>query len=455
MAMMQKRTLLFVGTYGEKLGHVDGKGEGVYVLSYEESSRRLVYESPFFGRSQLGVKDGGPLLNPTYLCSYRGDDGDLFLYIVDERCHGDVGGFVMSARVNEETGELTQHGNIVLASPDPAGGMGTCHVSVAPGGRHVFIANYGGGSVAAVERHIDGTLGARTSYIRLPPPSPAGIISFPGPNPARQEASHAHMVHVLPKAKEDGSFTALVPDLGSDTVWSMNYNATIVDDPLRLTMPPLQTHPILSGGGPRHLALHPSKPIVYVAFELTSQIAAFSINPSTGSITGPPLPPGPVNSLDVRNLPSNTSRSQLAHPFCDMSTDDDDDSVLNRYAKLLMVDESTGACICSDEHTSLAACRIVDGPGALTALKLQTDGTLSVPAKGTIGITSTLGVAPRDFILLRTASGSLVAIVANQDSTGPYKMVDISCGGDNNDIPIDLDTPVPTPVCICVVPEKT
>ena len=62
---------------------------------------------------------------------------------------------VVAARVDAATGELHQ-----LGAPVSAGGEGTCHVSVAPGGAHVLAANYMGGSVCAIARRPDGSLDA-------------------------------------------------------------------------------------------------------------------------------------------------------------------------------------------------------------------------------------------------------------------------------------------------------
>ena len=36
--MDQRQHLVICGTYGEKLGHVHGKGKGLYVLKFDRSS---------------------------------------------------------------------------------------------------------------------------------------------------------------------------------------------------------------------------------------------------------------------------------------------------------------------------------------------------------------------------------------------------------------------------------
>ena len=76
---------LFVGTYSESLGHVDGKGEGVYAFLFDRENMRL---DPFVPAAklttpQLGGSTG--LINPTWLAEY---ENGTFLYICDEQ-HGD------------------------------------------------------------------------------------------------------------------------------------------------------------------------------------------------------------------------------------------------------------------------------------------------------------------------------------------------------------------------------
>ena len=78
---------------------------------------------------------------------------------MDER-YTPEGGYLWAVTLNEATAELTKLGKHVVA-----GGDGTCHVTVATGGKHVIVANYMGGTVSAVERMPDGSLGACTALI--------------------------------------------------------------------------------------------------------------------------------------------------------------------------------------------------------------------------------------------------------------------------------------------------
>ena len=58
--------LLVVGTYSQKLGHVHGKGKGLYVLRLDGKSLSVGSVEPeesLFGRPQLGLL----MANPTYM----------------------------------------------------------------------------------------------------------------------------------------------------------------------------------------------------------------------------------------------------------------------------------------------------------------------------------------------------------------------------------------------------
>ena len=137
-----------------------------------------------------------------------------------------------------------------------------------------------------------------------------------------------------------------------------------------------------------------------------------------------------------------------------------------RFGRLLRVD-ARGTCTCSDAQTSIAAVRVspcggwlvvssrlVDGgPGALSALRLAPDGSLAPPAEGALGIASTLGAVPRDFVLLGARGGGFVALAANQNTPpgAPHALVALRADGSP---PVDLRAAVPSPVAVCVAPRR-
>jgi 6-phosphogluconolactonase len=128
--------LIIVGTYSEKLGHVEGKGKGLYVVRFNREALSLVPDEAQFGKAQHGAA----LKNPTYIAAHRDAvSGALHAYVCDE---GQLSvGSLSAYLVNESTGELTQLGAAVPADargqPDAC-----CHVSVSPGAQHVIAANY-------------------------------------------------------------------------------------------------------------------------------------------------------------------------------------------------------------------------------------------------------------------------------------------------------------------------
>ncbi|WP_433479406.1 lactonase family protein [Spirillospora sp. CA-142024] len=123
-----------------------------------------------------------------------------------------------------------------------------CHLSVAPDGGRLLVADYGSGTVRAVPLGPDGGFTGDPAVAE-------GHGS--GPRADRQEGPHAHATAHAP----DG--TVLATDLGADLVRSFR----IDDGSLRLVgetaMP--------AGCGPRHLVVHPGG-YVHVLTELAATV---------------------------------------------------------------------------------------------------------------------------------------------------------------------------------------
>jgi 6-phosphogluconolactonase len=80
---------------------------------------------------------------------------------------------------------------------------------------------------------------------------------------------------------DPGNRRILVPDLGLDKV--LLYQL----DPEKGTLAP-NTPPwgeIEPGGGPRHLAFHPNRDVVYVLHEIGSALTTFAYDPESGALT--------------------------------------------------------------------------------------------------------------------------------------------------------------------------
>ncbi|NED99154.1 lactonase family protein [Phytoactinopolyspora halotolerans] len=198
--------------------------------------------------------------DPRYLA--LSSDGSV-LYAIGERQHGDVRAF----RVHGA--ELAP-----LGQPQSVDGSGPCHLSIHPSGRYVLSACYGSGTLAVNPINDDGSLGAPTSTVQH-----AGN----GPDSARQEGPHAHMI-VTDPGDGPGRGHVLAVDLGTDTVYRYALDETsgvltLVDE--------LRTP---AGAGPRHLVVHGR--YAYVANELASTVTVLDLDAGSALSTVSTRPAG-------------------------------------------------------------------------------------------------------------------------------------------------------------------
>jgi len=243
--------LLYVGTYTERT-----QSEGIYLVRMDRRSGEL---------RRLGSVDAGP--NPSFL-AIRPNGGGRVLYAVNELENGAVS----ACAIDRATGELTR------LNEQPSKGGAPCFVSVDRSGRALLVANYAGGSVALLPIEETGALAPATSVVPH---------TGKGPNAERQEAPHAHCIIPDPSNR-----FALAADLGADRVFV--YRLDLAGKSLRhvdggdAVMRP--------GAGPRHLAFHPTLPLVFVANELDSTVATLRFDSARGTLspqgTLSTLPPG-------------------------------------------------------------------------------------------------------------------------------------------------------------------
>ncbi len=181
--MLEPRELL-IGTYTERLPHIDGKAEGI--LS-------CLFDGTTVGPPRLAARTR----NPSFIV--LSSDGRR-LYAVNEAVsfEGRPGGGVSAFSRHPGTGELT------LLNTRSSGGVEPAHLELGPSERFVLVANYGSGSIAVLAVEDDGRLGDMT-----------GRVQHEGTSlhPTRQAAPHPHMVAFDPRTGE-----LLVPDLGIDAV---------------------------------------------------------------------------------------------------------------------------------------------------------------------------------------------------------------------------------------------
>jgi len=236
--------LFYVGTYTEAT-----KSEGVYLVSLHPSSGKL---------QLVGSVNAGA--NPSFLAIHP--NGSV-LYAVNEveKFAGKASGAVTTFAIAKETGALTRR------NEQPTEGGLPCYVSVDRTGRVVLVANYGGGNVALLPIQADGTL------------APAAHVAQhhgTGPNAERQEAAHAHCIVADPSNR-----FALGADLGVDRVFV--YRLDLDGKSLR----PVEGGDAVMrpGAGPRHIAFHPSLPLVFVACELDSTVATLRFDAERGALS--------------------------------------------------------------------------------------------------------------------------------------------------------------------------
>ena len=235
--------LLYVGTYTE-----DKRTAGVYIVRFDAASGAL---------RLVGTADVGP--NPSFLALHP---NGRVLYAVNEvdKYGAAPGGAIGAFKIGGD-GSLTRIGEQLTHGGSP------CYVSVDRRGRAVFVANYVGGNVAALPIGADGSLAAASSVEQH---------QGKGPNAERQEGPHAHSIIPDPS----GRF-ALSADLGADRIFVYRLDANAGT----LSHVEAADGKLSPGAGPRHLAFHPTLPLVYVVNELDSTITTFSFDTALGTLT--------------------------------------------------------------------------------------------------------------------------------------------------------------------------
>jgi len=236
--------LLYVGTYTDGDRH-----EGIYLVRMDSRSGEL--------RQVGSVKAGA---NPSFLAIHP---NGRVLYAVNEvtEYNGKPSGAMSAFAIASDTGLLTR-----LNEQSSEGGA-PCYVSVDRSGRAVLVANYVGGNVALLPIQTAGTL-ARAAHVVQ--------HRGTGPNKERQDAAHAHCIVPDPSNR-----FALAADLGVDRVLVF-----------RLDLDAMTLHQVKGGdaamrpgAGPRHLAFHPSSPLVFVANELDSTVTALRFDAESGALS--------------------------------------------------------------------------------------------------------------------------------------------------------------------------
>ena len=230
---------VYVGTY------TGGGSEGIYAF-------------------ELNVKDGsvsearlvGKVTTPSVLAIHP---SRKFLYCVSEisTFDGKKEGGVTAFAIDNESGNLTK------LNEQSSKGAGPCHVVVNGDGSHVFVANYGGGNVAALSIAEDGKLGEATGFAQ----------HKASDADSERQVARAHSIN-LDKA---GRF-AVAADAGVDEVFVYRF------DPQAGTLAPNdpRSTKVAAGAAPRHFAFHPNGVNAYVINEAEMSVTAFKYDAKSG-----------------------------------------------------------------------------------------------------------------------------------------------------------------------------
>jgi len=258
-----RRILAFVGTYTSPQGPEGsrGRGQGIYVFEMNPSSGVLT-------RREIIPND----VNPSCL-AFQPSGGHLYSANEISNFSGGTAGSVSAYAVDRATGHLT------LLNTVSSEGAGPAYLSVHPAGKHVLVANYGGGSVAVLSIHANGELGPAKQVIHhqgtVGPESshsaPMGSFAFSG-----HDRPHAHMI----QADAAGRFV-FAADLGLDRIFIWRFDAETgvltPNDPDSVALPP--------GDGPRHFVFHPAGKWFYSLQEEASTLVAFDYDAARGRLT--------------------------------------------------------------------------------------------------------------------------------------------------------------------------
>lgn len=232
--------LVFVATQGT------GTGEGIHAARLIGATGELV---------PIGLVAEAE--RPTWLSI---DADRARLYATSEVGNaGDRIGDVMSYAIDAAGGAL--HPISRTASP----GGGPTHLALENDGRTLFVANFGGGQVSAMEIREDGSL--------LPP---CNFMTNTGSGPhRRQQGPHAHGVTLDPT----GRFL-LAPDMGADKIFVYAYDAST--QALSEHAPSYAALP--AGSGPRLVLFGSDGKRAYLLTELSAEIFVFEWHPESGTL---------------------------------------------------------------------------------------------------------------------------------------------------------------------------
>lgn len=235
------KNYVYVGTY------TDQGSEGIYGFELDSETGQL---------KPMGLLAKAD--NPSYLAIDQ-DKHQLYAVLETQEYGNQPGGSVQAYKLDRKIGTLHLQGE------QPVKGKAPCHLSIDRNNQVLITANYLDGSLSVFPIKNDGSIGEMTDYIKH---------EGSGPNSERQEAAHAHYVTFSP---EESYIYAV--DLGMDEIKVYRLDS----EKKHLLELKDKVWKAKAGTGPRHIAFHPNKQLLYVVKELCPEITLMSIS-SDGSL---------------------------------------------------------------------------------------------------------------------------------------------------------------------------
>ena len=229
----QSKFNLLVGTYTNTC---DSKG--IYVYEFNANT------------GEFKLKNASEnVVSPSYL-SVSADN--KFIYAVNENG---------TQSTTSAFGYDSKSGKVTFLNKNESLGADPCHLI--NDSKNVIIANYSGGNIAVFKKNTDGSISTAQQLIQH---------EGKGPNVARQEKAHVHMVCFSADKKY-----VLANDLGLDKVFVYKYNPDSKNEMLTLK----ESVDVKAGSGPRHLTFSKDGKFVYLVQELDGTLTTFSYKDGT------------------------------------------------------------------------------------------------------------------------------------------------------------------------------
>jgi 6-phosphogluconolactonase len=239
LSFSQQKSATIAKTYDLLLGGytLDGYDKGISVYRFDATT----------GKVNLLSKVAGAV-NPDFLVL---SSDNKFVYACNVHPKNGAEAEVSAYKFNKATGKLS------LMNKVAGGGINPVHISIDNDNKNVIVSYYSSGSVAVLPINKDGSLSAVRQNIKYT----GGSVHRNQKNP------HVHMAIF-----DDSGKKVLVADLGSDKVYTYNYDNTKAE-PLTPADPPYElTTP---GDGPRHIEFSPDKKFAYIVQELSGYVRAY------------------------------------------------------------------------------------------------------------------------------------------------------------------------------------